>query len=39
MDVVWGYGGDMLVKVLGGSMEPAAVVQETAALINEETGK
>jgi maltose-binding protein MalE len=39
MDAVWGYGGDMLVKVLGGSMEPAAVVQETAALINEETGK
>lgn len=39
MDPVWGYGGDMILKVLGGSVEPAAAVQETAALINEETGK
>jgi maltose-binding protein MalE len=39
MDQVWGYGGDMLVKVLGGAVEPAAAVQETAALINDETGR
>jgi len=39
MDAVWGYGGDMLLKVLGGSLEPAAAVQETTALINDETGK
>lgn len=39
MESVWGYGGDMLVKVLGGSMEPAEAVRETAALINEEIGK
>ncbi len=39
MEAVWGYGGDMLGKVLGGSMEPDAAVRETAALINEETGR
>jgi arabinogalactan oligomer/maltooligosaccharide transport system substrate-binding protein len=37
MDAVWGYGGDMLIKVLDGDMEPAAAVAETVALINEET--
>lgn len=36
---VWGYGGDMLVKVLGGSIAPGEAVRETTALINEETGK
>ena len=39
MEAVWGYGGDMLVKVLGGSMSGAQAVRETAALINEETGR
>lgn len=39
MESVWGYGGDMLIKVLGGSVEPQQAVIETAALINEETGK
>lgn len=39
MESVWGYGGDMLIKVLGGSQEPQQAVIETAALINEETGK
>jgi maltose-binding protein MalE len=37
MEAVWGYGGDMLVKVLAGEMDPAAAVSETVALINEET--
>ncbi len=36
MQAVWGYGGDMLIKVLSGNMEPAAAVAETVALINEE---
>lgn len=39
MEQVWGYGGDMLVKVLGGSMSAPAAVTETTALINEETGR
>lgn len=39
MDSVWGYGGDMLIKVLAGSVDAAAAVQEASALINEETGK
>jgi len=37
MDAVWGYGGDMLIKVLAGDMDPAAAVSETVALINDET--
>lgn len=36
---VWGYGGDMLVKVLGGAVAPIAAARETAALINDVTGK
>ncbi len=39
MEQVWGYGGDMLVKVLGGAVEPADAARETAALINDVTGK
>lgn len=39
MDVVWGYGGDMLLKVLNDVGEASAVVTETAALINDETGQ
>ena len=36
---VWGYGGDMIVKVLSGVDEPAKVVAETTTLINEANGK
>jgi arabinogalactan oligomer/maltooligosaccharide transport system substrate-binding protein len=39
MDEVWGYGGDMLLKVLNGVADPAETVVETAALINEANGK
>ncbi len=39
MEQVWGYGGDMLVKVLGGTVEPVQAARETAALINDVTGK
>ncbi len=39
MEQVWGYGGDMLVKVLGGTVEPIQAARETAALINDVTGK
>ena len=39
MDEVWGYGGDMLLKVLDGKEDPARVVLETATLINEANGK
>ncbi len=38
MDEVWGYGGDMLLKVLAGAA-PATIVRETTALINDATGK
>lgn len=37
MESVWGYGGDMLIKVLAGNVDPAAAVAETVALIVEET--
>lgn len=37
MESVWGYGGDMLIKVLAGSVDPAAAVAETVALIVEES--
>lgn len=37
MEAVWGYGGDMLIKVLAGGTDPGAAVAETVALINEET--
>jgi arabinogalactan oligomer/maltooligosaccharide transport system substrate-binding protein len=36
---LWGYGGDMLVKVLAGADDPASVVAETTTLINEANGK
>ncbi len=39
MENVWGYGGDMISKVLNDVSEPADAVREAAALINEENGK
>jgi arabinogalactan oligomer/maltooligosaccharide transport system substrate-binding protein len=39
MENVWGYGGDMILKVLNGVGDPAAIVAETATLINEANGK
>ena len=39
MQNVWGYGGDMLIKALNRVGEPAEIVIETAALINEANGK
>lgn len=39
MDAVWGYLGDMLIKVVDGGADPAATVAETAALINEANGR
>jgi arabinogalactan oligomer / maltooligosaccharide transport system substrate-binding protein len=39
MENLWGYGGDMLVKVLGGTGAPADIVAETTTLINEANGK
>ena len=39
MEQVWGYAGDMVVKVVDGNADPAATVAETAALINEANGK
>lgn len=39
MDQVWGYGGDMLIKVLNGVADPDETVAETTALINEANGK
>lgn len=36
---VWGYSGDMLLKVLNGVADPKTVVKETATLINEANGK
>ena len=39
MQQVWGYGGDMMLKVVDGDADPAATVQETAALVNEANGK
>lgn len=35
MAEVWGYGGDMLLKVIDGAADPRSVVFETTALINE----
>ena len=35
MSLVWGYAGDMLVKVIDGGMLPAAAVTETTALLND----
>ena len=39
MEQVWGYGGDMFLKAVDGGEDPAATVQETAALLNEANGK
>lgn len=39
MKEVWGYGGDLFLRVLAGGEAPAQVVQETATLINEANGK
>lgn len=39
MSNVWGYGGDMLIKVLNDVGDPKGVVKETATLINEANGK
>jgi arabinogalactan oligomer/maltooligosaccharide transport system substrate-binding protein len=39
MDAVWGYGGDMIAKVLGGVNEPGEAVRQTTALINDVNGK
>lgn len=39
MAAVWGYGGDLLVKVLGEVGDPASLVAETTTLINEENGR
>jgi arabinogalactan oligomer/maltooligosaccharide transport system substrate-binding protein len=39
MEQVWGYAGDMVVKVVDGDADPLVTVQETAALINEANGK
>ncbi|MEZ4865393.1 MAG: extracellular solute-binding protein [Caldilineaceae bacterium] len=39
MDQVWGYGGDMFVRVLDGNEDPTTVVKETTALINDANGK
>ncbi len=39
MEQVWGYAGDMVIKVLTGVADPAAAVVEASALINEANGK
>ncbi len=39
MAEVWGYGGDMLLKVLDADMDPTAVVAETTALVNDANRK
>ncbi len=39
MDEVWGYAGDMLIKVLNDVMTPAEAATEAAALINEANDK
>lgn len=39
MEAVWGYLGDMLIKVVDGAADPAATVAETALLINEANGR
>lgn len=39
MAEAWGYGGDLLLRVLAGKENPAQVVTETATLINEANGK
>ncbi|MBX3013101.1 MAG: extracellular solute-binding protein [Caldilineaceae bacterium] len=39
MTEAWGYGGDLLLRVLDGSEDPTQAVAETATLINEANGK
>lgn len=39
MSQVWGYAGDMLVKVIDGGMPPDVAVTETAALLNDALGQ
>lgn len=39
MEAVWGYGGDMILKVVYGNADPTLTVLETATLINEANGK
>jgi arabinogalactan oligomer/maltooligosaccharide transport system substrate-binding protein len=39
MAYAWGYGGDMFIKVVDGDADPAATVIESAALINDASGK
>jgi len=39
MEEAWGYGGDLLLRVLAGAEDPTKVVKETATLINEANGK
>lgn len=39
MQAVWGYGGDLLLRLLAGNEDPAKIVTETATLINEANGK
>jgi maltose-binding protein MalE len=39
MENVWGYAGDMLLKVLNDVSDPQTTVKETTTLINEANGK
>lgn len=39
MDAVWGYGGDLLLKILNEVGDPASLIAETTTLINEENGR
>lgn len=39
MSQVWGYAGDMLVKVIDGGMSPDIAVAETATLLNDALGQ
>lgn len=39
MKEVWGYGGDLLLRVLASDDAPTTVVKETTTLINEANGK
>ena len=39
MSQVWGYAGDMLVKVIDGGMLPDVAVSETSALLNDAIGQ
>ncbi len=39
MDTVWGYAGDLLIKVLDADENPAQAVTETTILLNEANGQ